>query len=1109
MSSTYFSTTGVLLALAVLYLVHILKLWIQNIGKNLPPGPRALPLIGNLHMINLMRPSHSLMELSKQYGTIFRIQMGSVKMVVLSGYETVKSALVDNADDFAERPFVPIFEDINQGWGVPFSHGENWKEMRRFTLSTLRDFGMGRSTIEDKIVEEFCLLIKELELEKGKPTDLAIIINLAVGNIITSIVLGHRFDYKDPTLRRLMHLVNENMRLIGSPSVQRYNVFPLLRYLPGDHLKVKKNISELHSFLQKTFLQHLKELDRDDKRSFIDAFLVRQQEEEANPNSFYHEANLLSIIVTLFTAGTETTASTIRWVLLFMTKYPDIQKRVHEEIDNVIGTSLPKYEHRVNMPYTSAVIHETQRRANIVPMNLPRETTKDIMFQGYHLQRGTYIIPLLESVLYDKTQFENPESFCPEHFLDSDGRFVKNSAFMPFSAGKRVCIGETLAKMELFLFFTSLMQSFSFHPAPGDSITEIKPAIGFTTPPVAQKICIISRSQGNQKNTTPEIAAESTWLTHKPVIHGELIKRAHYLKQTSQTQQVTWCKQLHDLNKLNQTNPTPELKSQNSETQNKIQTLARTKVGYSLRKLKATHYSQGNRASKILAQRLRDRQAMSKIAHIEAPNGDRIVATKAISDEFTTYYETLYNLKNDPLTPLTSPASIDDYLKDAHLPTLSQKGMPSQSPSLNKSSYLYLQHLEEMDVYKRKFPSWTHAFTSDWKSTHPGFKETISNINGGLIFSHGENWKVMRRFTITTLRDFGMGKSSIEVKIVDECDKLIQQFQSFKGKPFDCSVVTNAAIANIIVSITLGYRMEYEDPMFMRLLSLTNDNVRLVGSPMVLMYNLSPSFFNLFPGSHKTLVKNIEEIHAFIRKTFIEHVKELDANDQRSFIDAYLVQQKEEEMNPQTFFDDLNLISLVRNLFSAGMETTTTTIRWGLLLMVKHTEIQEKVQDEISRVIGTSPPRYDHRFKMPYTNAVIHEIQRFASIVPMNLPHETTKDVNFKGYFIPKGTYIVPLLYSVLRDKTQFAEPEKFNPNHFLDSRGDFVKNEAFIPFSAGRRVCAGENLAQMELFLFFTNLLQKFYFHLPPGVTDVNLTPEIGIVTPPVRYRICAISRV
>uniref|UniRef100_A0A8C5MQW0 Cytochrome P450 n=1 Tax=Leptobrachium leishanense TaxID=445787 RepID=A0A8C5MQW0_9ANUR len=379
----------------------------------------------------------------------------------------------------------------------------------------------------------------------------------------------------------------------------------------------------------------------------------------------------------------------------------------------------------------------------------------------------------------------------------------------------------------------------------------------------------------------------------------------------------------------------------------------------------------------------------------------------------------------------------------------------------------------------------------------------------GLVFSRGENWKVMRRFTIATLRDFGMGKSTIEEKIIDECDNLALRFQTFKGEPFDNSVPIISAIGNIIVSIVLGRRMDYDDQTFLKLLSLTNENIKLVGSPMVSLYNLFPNFFGWLPGKHKTIHQNMGELNAFIRKTFVDYLKDLDVNDQRSLIDTFLVRQKEEENNPSTYFHNQNLMSLVRGLFAAGMDTTTTTVRWGLLLMIKHTDVQEKVQEEIARVIGSSQPRYDHRMKMPFTTAVIHEIQRFASIVPLNLPHETTKDVHYKGYLIPAGTYVIPLLHSVLRDKTQFAEPEKFNPNHFLDARGDFVKKEAFMPFSAGRRVCAGENLARMELFLFFTTLLQRFNFRLPPGVTDVDLTPAVGIITPPLPYKLCAIPRV
>ncbi|XP_056419967.1 cytochrome P450 2K4-like [Hyla sarda] len=484
-----------LYTLSLLLVVYMFKkLWTSDaLVGNFPPGPWTLPVIGNLHMINLKRQSETLTKLASKYGPVYSIQMGSVKMVVLSGYETVKSALVDYADEFAERPHIPIFEEINEGFGVPFSHGENWKAMRRFTLSTLRDFGMGKRTIEDRIIEECGFLIKKLESLEGKPTDLTMKTNSAIGNIIISIIFGHRFDYQDPNLHKIMRIIDQNMRLLGSASIAIYNVLPFFQYLHGSHKKIMRNIKDLQAFFKVKIAEHLKQLAKDDQRGFIDAFLIKQEEEKSDPDTFFHENNLLSILITLFMAGTDTTSSTIRWAISIMTLHPDLQKRVHDEIDKVIGSAIPKIDHRKNMPYTNAVIHETQRFANILPMNLPRETTRDVIFQGYHIPKGTYIIPLLETVLYDKTQFEKPGCFFPEHFLDSEGQFVKRSAFIPFSAGRRVCAGETLARMELFLFFTSLMQKFTFCPASETTDFHVKPSVGLAIPPISQEICCVPR----------------------------------------------------------------------------------------------------------------------------------------------------------------------------------------------------------------------------------------------------------------------------------------------------------------------------------------------------------------------------------------------------------------------------------------------------------------------------------------------------------------------------------------------------------------------------------------------------------------------------------------
>ncbi|XP_060128279.1 cytochrome P450 2K6-like [Zootoca vivipara] len=486
------------LFLLVLTIIFILKwgsFWNRS-SKNLPPGPTPLPLVGNLHMMDLKRPYRTMLKLSKEHGPIFHIQMGFQKIVVLTGYETVKEALVNQADAFAERPIIPIFEDFSRGFGVIFSHGENWKVMRRFALSTLRDYGMGKRSIEDRIVEECSVLIKKFESYQGQPFETTTIMNAAVANIMASILLNKRFEYEDSTFRKLLELFNENIQLFGSSSIMLYNIFPALGSLLGARKTILHNRDEIYAFVKATFIQHLRDLDENDQRSFIDSFLLRQQEEKDKPNGCFHNENLKAVVGNLFAAGMETTSTTLRWGLLLMIKYPEIQNKVQEEIAKVLGSSQPRIEHRTKMPYVDAVIHEIQRFADIAPTNLPHATTVDVTLKGYFIPKGTHILPLLTSVLHDESQWEKPYQFYPEHFLDSEGKFIKRDAFLPFSAGRRACLGETLAKMELFLFFTSLLQRFTFRLPPGTSQDDLDltPAVGFTTPPMPHQLCALPRS---------------------------------------------------------------------------------------------------------------------------------------------------------------------------------------------------------------------------------------------------------------------------------------------------------------------------------------------------------------------------------------------------------------------------------------------------------------------------------------------------------------------------------------------------------------------------------------------------------------------------------------
>ncbi|XP_038582467.1 cytochrome P450 2K1-like [Micropterus salmoides] len=494
-TSSSFSLLGALVVLLLLYLISSSSFNSQENRKE-PPGPKPLLLLGNLLQLDLKRPYNTLLKLSKKYGSVFTVYLGPKKVVVLAGYKTVKEALVNYADEFGDRDPMLIVHEVMKGNGIVWSSGDLWKEMRRFTITNLRDFGMGKKTCEDKIIEECDYLVKVFKKYKGEAVDTTGPINYAVSNIICSIVYGSRFEYDDPEFTSMVDRTSRNNQLLGTPSVQVYNLFPWIgKWFAGKKEFHKSFAANIKQNLQ--LFSHLKEtLNPQMCRGFVDAFLVHKQnlEESGITNSHFHNENLLITVINLFAAGTDTTATTLRWGLLFMTKYPKIQDQVQEELSRVIGSRQVQVEDRKNLPFTDAVIHETQRLANIAPMALPHKTTQDVTFQGHFIKKGTTVYPLLTSVLYDESEWESPHTFYPAHFLDKDGKFVKRDAFMPFSAGRRICLGESLGRMELFIFFTTLLQNFRFTPPPGVSEDELDliPRVGFGCSPSPHKLCAVS-----------------------------------------------------------------------------------------------------------------------------------------------------------------------------------------------------------------------------------------------------------------------------------------------------------------------------------------------------------------------------------------------------------------------------------------------------------------------------------------------------------------------------------------------------------------------------------------------------------------------------------------
>ncbi|XP_008829235.1 cytochrome P450 2C29-like isoform X1 [Nannospalax galili] len=485
-------TVALLVGLTCLLL---LSLWRQNPGRGtLPPGPTPLPIIGNFLQIDVKDIRQSLTNFSKVYGPVFTLYLGTRPTVVLHGYEAVKEALIDHGEEFAGRGRFPVFEKSSKGLGLVFSNGNRWKEIRRFTLMTLRNLGMGKRNIEDRVQEEAQCLVEELRKTNGSPCDPTYILSCAPCNVICSIIFQNRFDYNDQEFLDLMERLNDDTQILSSPWMQVCNNFPfLIDYCPGSHNRFLKNMDYNKSYFMKKIKEHQESLDVTNPRDFIDYYLIKRNQENHNHSSEFTLENLAITVSDLFAAGTETTSITLRYALLLLLKYPHVTAKVQEEIDRVVGRHRgPCMQDRSSMPYTDAMVHEVQRYIDLIPTNLPHAVTSDVKFKNYLIPKGTTVLTSLSSVLTDNKEFSDPEKFDPAHFLDEKGNFKKSGYFMPFSAGKRMCAGEGLARMELFLFLTTILQNFKLKPLVHLKDIDITPVTsGLASLPPTYQLCFI------------------------------------------------------------------------------------------------------------------------------------------------------------------------------------------------------------------------------------------------------------------------------------------------------------------------------------------------------------------------------------------------------------------------------------------------------------------------------------------------------------------------------------------------------------------------------------------------------------------------------------------
>ncbi|XP_056304775.1 cytochrome P450 2B19-like [Danio aesculapii] len=481
---------GMTLVLGLIFMVLFEIFRIHSYNGRFPPGPTPLPFVGNLpHLLN---PKEFIRSLS-QYGEMTTMYLGRKPVIMLNTIQVAKEALVQ--DTFAGRPHLPIVDWMSNGLGIVMvTFNNSWKQQRRFAQHMFRNFGLGKNTIESRVLEESQYLIAEMLKDEGRSMNPHYIIKNALSNIICSIVFGDRFDYDNKHFEYLLNLLNENILLLGSAAGQIFNLFPFIKHFPGPHQKIKKNSDELFGFVRHEVEEHRKTLDPGSPRDYIDAYLLEMEKQKSNKDSPFHEGNLVISATDLFLAGSDSTATSIRWGLLFLIQNPDVQERCHEEIVQVLGYDrLPSMEDRNRLPYTHATVHEIQRCGNITPVGLFHETVQPTKLRGYDIPRGTLVMANYTAIFSNKEHWKHPDTFNPENFLDENGHFSKPESFIPFSLGPRSCLGESLVRTELFLFITSLIQRIHFSSPPDAKPIDMDGILGIVRYPQTFNVICCSR----------------------------------------------------------------------------------------------------------------------------------------------------------------------------------------------------------------------------------------------------------------------------------------------------------------------------------------------------------------------------------------------------------------------------------------------------------------------------------------------------------------------------------------------------------------------------------------------------------------------------------------
>nr|AME15627.1 cytochrome P4501A1 [Heteropneustes fossilis] len=484
-----------LVAMITICTVYLL-LWLMRVkipeGLHKLPGPKPLPIIGNVLEVG-NNPHLSLTAMSKCYGPVFQVQIGTRPVAVLSGNDVIRQALLKQGEEFSGRPDLYSFRFISEGKSLAFSTDQAgvWRTRRKLALNALRSFANieGQSAeyscaLEEHISKEGLYLIERLHsvMKANGGFDPFRQSWVSVTNVICGMCFGRRYSHDDHELLSLVNLSEEFNQVVGSGNPADF--IPFLRLLPSTSMNKFLAINQrFNVFMQKLVREHYETFNKVRAQCIqISINLCEDRKLDENSNVQVSDEKIVGIVNDLFGAGFDTISTALSWSVVYLVAYPEIQERLQRELNEKVGMErVPNLPDKSNLAYLEAFILEIFRHSSFLPFT-PHCTTKNTSLNGYFIPKDTCVFINQWQVNHDPELWKDPSSFNPDRFLTADGTDLNRTEgekVLVFGLGKRRCIGEVIGRSEVFLFLAILIQRLKFSSMPGQ-MPDMTPEYGLT-----------------------------------------------------------------------------------------------------------------------------------------------------------------------------------------------------------------------------------------------------------------------------------------------------------------------------------------------------------------------------------------------------------------------------------------------------------------------------------------------------------------------------------------------------------------------------------------------------------------------------------------------------